>query len=76
MSGAEIANFLKNYGNGDELTGVANVFLTGVIAGVGGAIIFGAACYSLFRLGKWGYKKANQHMMRSNHEESILLENM
>ena len=73
MSGPEIAHFLKEYGDGDEFSGVVNVFLTGTAVGVGGTVIIGAAGYSIYRLGRWGLKKVAQYLETKNTKDQRLL---
>ena len=73
MSGPEIAHFLKEYGDGDELSGVVNVFLTGTAVGVGGTVIIGVAGYSIYRLGRWGMKKVNQYLATKDIKDQRFL---
>lgn len=74
MSGPEIAHFLKEYGDGDELSGVVNVFLTGTAVGVGGTVIIGVAGYSIYRLGRWGLKKVGQYLAAKDAKGQPILE--
>lgn len=57
MSGAQMAHFLKQVGQGSELAGIGAVYRTGRLVGASQTLIAVMAAYGIYRLGRWGYEK-------------------
>ncbi len=67
MSGAQMAHFLKQVGNGSELEGIVTVYRTGWLVGAGQLVTVVIAAHGVFRLGKWGYEKLVDYLQERGY---------
>ena len=69
MSGAQMAHFRKQVGNGSELAGIGAVYRTGWFDGAGQTLTAMITVYGVYRLGKWGYEKLADHLQECGYIE-------
>ena len=67
MSGAQMAHFLKQVGNGSELAGIGAVYRAEWLVGAGQTLLAGITVWGTYRLGRWGYRKLMDYLQENGY---------
>lgn len=67
MSGAQMAHFLKQVGQGSELEGIGAVYRAGWLVGAGQTLLADIAVWETYRLGRWGYRRLMDYLQENDY---------